>query len=837
MGFNWQTEDNSDERWQNENTAEAFPSYGRFLLLGLACLLVAVACYGLWHSLSQRAAEQEKQAIADVEASYHLLALASTTRDLELLRLVLESNDPAWSYEQQAQLLTGQLLERPFTGWVHLPSQDVTSTHIAPTLQQGQVIITQTYQVRGGALPALHLRQTVNFQRGPERWLYTSPTAEQWGAEQTSGGRLLTISYPVRDAAWAALLHPFAEEAIGRYCTLLGPTCPADLQIHLRLSTAPASVPLLFSPNQATFTQLRLGAAAPSLPTLTLPTLSLIGQPTDAASQQALFGQYTAQLLAAINQQWVIGRRMGQVPLDRVLLAEQLRQLGLPSPLRPFPPLQPPFYETLMAYETLWPLVTLPNEELDTPRAAQLVAFLAPLSPFSPLEMQQALGHGSFNKWLETVTGQALWQLERAWAEHVYAQTAAPPPLAAQNYPRQVVSLLCTQSNRDVQYVTLSHWDAPQWSASSTLGNDALYSFAHIPLPADDGFVLQQSPLEPTNNNWFTLLVYGNGNNFHLFDASTWRTPLTYTGVSTPDGRQLVMVAPDPELGFDEFHLLTPEQCTADACALTPSRGLPIWSPTAEYTLLTSFQGLHMGDATGQRLARLERGTFPFWLDAQTYGYLQPLRPTNQRGTLRSEAVITLGRITAAGLDDHPTTLSAADILAAVPPTTLPSALRYRTAQPLLEAVTAHPTNGRLYLLLRLNGQPETYALEYTPATRIARLLFSTTAVPGRFTFSPHGRWLTLTAFEQPALENSTATHQTAHIYAYDLTNPRTYHYHLSLPLGMEPSPWQPDWSADEEWLLLTDEQSAHLIAPLQTYHQRLFHPYLTCGQAAWLNE
>ena len=70
------------------------------------------------------------------------------------------------------------------------------------------------------------------------------------------------------------------------------------------------------------------------------------------------------------------------------------------------------------------------------------------------------------------------------------------------------------------------------------------------------------------------------------------------------------------------------------------------------------------------RLARLERGTFPFWLDAQTYGYLQPLRPTNQRGILQSESVIALGRITPEEQDAHPPTHSAAEILAAVPPTT-----------------------------------------------------------------------------------------------------------------------------------------------------------------------
>ena len=821
MGLDWHTEEEETVWPKREGRRPLWlpprPWGGG---LGLVFLLLAAVGLGRWWE--NYTAAQEQQATAAVEASYHLLARATTQRDIELLRLVLSGRDSGWSYEQQSHLLSGQLLQRPFSGWVPLPSQEQVAVSLSGNWQAAEVSLTQSYHLSYETSPAIALRQQVFFERSSDgRWLYAPPPADFWGDPQTLASPSLTTTYPARDEALVRDLHGVVEEAFGRYCAELGRLCPPNAHIDLHLTSNPASLPQLFNGRRA---------SAPSF-RVELPTPSLIGQPVDEASQRALYGQYAAYLIVAANREWVIGRRMFADPLDMVLMDAQLSQLGLPPQLPPAEPLIPAFYDELLAYEAVWSVVSLPNEEQMSHRARQLLDFLAPLTAaHTPLDLQRLLTQPSFTAWLEQSTGLALWQIERAWERHVYEQTAVSARPTAPNYPNQVVGLLCTQSNQAVQYVTISHWDAPQWSASNTLGSAARYQFSHLALPADDGFVWQQMPLDPAENSWYSLLVYDDGQGFHLFDASNWRTPLAYTGWAHPSGRPLVMTSPDPELGFTQYHLLDPANCTAEGCPLTPSRGLPVWSPTGEYTLLTSFQGLHLGDGLGQRLARLESGTLPFWLVDDWYGYLRPLRLINEGGVMLSETAVVLARLDGQGAGREEV-LTAADILAAVPPLSLPERLRYRTAQPLLDTLVVHPPTGTLYLRLHLHNQPETYIIAYQPATRRGELLFSTTAAPGRLAISPSGRWLTLTAFAP------TSEGHRAHLYALDLAEGHTYRYTAELGREADTANWQADWSADEQWLIFTDEQSAHLVAPRQNYHQRLFHDYLTCGQAAWLNQ
>ena len=832
MGLEWRTDEEKDTVWQAGKEPPRLgrerPWWGMVMLV----LVVATAVWlGRW--AGQSMAEQERQAQAEVVASYELLGRASQQRDVELLRLLLSGRDLGWSYEQQSQLLKGQLLARPFTGWHHLPSQEHITVTLSQNLQEAHLTIDQTYAVAYHTAwpgveyplwPAIQLRQQVYFERGASRWLYAPPPPEWAGETQQIDGRWLTTSYPAEEAAYAYGLHGVVEEVLGRYCAELGRLCPAPEPIHLILSHDPATLPTLLDSRHA-----RWEAKDERGWVVRLPSFSLVGQPVDETAALLLYQQYTMPLLTAANKAWVVGGRRNAEPLDAILRQAQWAEWGWPPQLTISPTLNPVYWPDLLDYQVVWQGVG--DEAELTGRAQQLGLFLQELTAVhDPITWQRQLSQPTFGAWLEQSTGLAWWQIERAWERHIDTQSA-PPPVGVR-LPSQVVSLLCVQSNQAVQYVTISRWgeEAPHWAASHTLGSAARYQFGHWALPGDDGFVLQQLPLDPADNHWYTLVVYEDGGAFQVFDGNTSRTPLTYTGLAHPSGRPLVMSSPDPELGFAQYHLLVPEECTAEDCPLTASRGLPTWSPTGEQSLLASFQGLHVGDGVGQRLVRLEPGTHPFWLGPVWYGYLRPMRLIYEEGQMVTETAVVLGRLNGT-LTGKEEVLTAAQILGSVPPHTLPEGLRYRTGRPLIDHVVAHPQGDELVVAIHLHNQPERYIIRYQPAYKQGRLLFRTTAEMSQLVFSPRGEWLMATM-----LPNA---HEglLGQVVVYDWQAERAYEYGVEVSASTSFGRWLPDWSADEEWLVLTDAQSAHLISPRQHSHQRLFHDYLTCGQAAWVNE
>lgn len=826
MGFNWQTDEETESDWLDQPSEPERPLASRpsrRVLLFLAACLLGLMGYTAQQALERRAAAREAQITADVLSSYKLLNQAVDEGDLEILRSVLSGSNTQWSQEQQTMLLNQQLFERPFPGWTHLP-RDRSSLQVDPTFTEVQLTITQTYQISNNlTIHQAQLAQTIVFRPGEFSWLYTHPKDEFWGAEQRLMGEHITVIYPARDDDYVTELASYLDQLVGRYCLMLR-RCGRSPKITITLSPEADSIPLLFNPTQADVGPVQL---------LELPTPSLIGRPLDKSSAQALYGTYGVFVVSALNQRFVVRDRLGQEPFDRLLLDQQLAQLNLPQQyLTTAAPEEPLFLANLRDYHDLWLVSNLPADSPLIGRAKQLIDFLDQIDPQTgPLERQQQLQEQSFEEWLIITTDSALSDVERAWLKYVHEQSTLdrlPPPDA---YTEQVIGLLCTHTDNTATYVTLNHIDNPQWSSGSSLGNVLDYQFHHRALPDDSGFMIEQRP-RTRDGQWYTLLVRDNGELFHTFDNNTLRTPVEYTGIFAPDNNRLLMSAPNPEFGFTEFHILDLNQCSTDNCPLTLSDGLPIWSPTGEHTLLITFQGLHLGTPDGQRVQRLGRGENPFWVDEDTFGYLRSLGFENRNGVLLSKNGLVLGDV---GQEEEKQTITAASfepIIAAVseePADELVFSIEY---------VTANQTNGRLYIVGSTLERDYFYLLEHNLASGRSRLLLTLNQLPGRLTFSPDGRWLALTAFPREvgnALETNYG-HEEAQLYLLNLRTNKKLTYTFQRSMIASRGNWLPDWSADGQWLIMNDEVSLHIIAPAEGYQQRIFHTFATCQDAAWLN-
>lgn len=826
MGFEWQTEEDTDHLWDDDlSPAEPNPNTpftSRRLTFLLAAVILITLGYVTQRTLQQRADAREAQIISDVLAAYGLLEQAIEDGDLEVLRSVLSGNNAQWSQAQQTHLLNNQLLERPFTGWQHLIG-DHAQISVNPRLSEVTATITQTYRIDNNLpIKQATIVQTAFFRLGEQGWLYTNPIDTYWGSEQQLLGEQITLVYPAIDDDYAQELAQFLDPLINRYCQQLS-RCPNSLNITLNLNANPSTIPALFDHQQ-----LDLGA----LQLIDLPTISLIGRPADAQSAQALYGIYGAAVLTALNRQYVIQERLGQKPFDLLLLDQQLAQLNLPQQYQPdTAALDPLWLAELLNYRPLWSFGTISTNGESLGRVHQLLTFLHTLNPdTNPLELQYALQLTTFDEWVETAVGHPLPAVGRAWLRHVHEQNALdirPPSL--DGYPDQLIGMLCVDQNETLTYVNLSRFGQadPRWSAGIGLDSVTDYQFTHQPLPTDNGFIIEQLP-RTREGNWFTLLVQDDGSLFHTFDAETQRTPLAYTGRTTPDNQRLLMSAPNPEFGFTEFHLLDLNQCANDDCPLTLADGFPIWSPDGQHTLIVSFQGLHLGTADGLRQTRIGRGSNPFWVDSETFGYLRSLTYENQNGVLVARTGIVLGNIND---PDNKETINDSTLATYTDP-------NGEAATFILEYATANPETGHLYIVGTTLDRDEYYLLEHRPNTGRTHLLMTIPELPGRLIFSPDGRWLTLTAFtNQPtnAVETNFGREE-AYLYLLNLRTTEQQRYTFLRTTAHSRSTWLPDWSADNQWLLMNDEISIHLINPHLGYQQRLFHTYTTCQDAAWFN-
>lgn len=818
MGFSWQT-DEDGETWWAEPDPPHTPNTPRQprpwkIILLLSLLLITTIALIAHQRLQTLAREREADIRADVLASYTLLNQAIKTHDPEVLLSVLSGSDRHWSQQQQTHLADGWLLTRPFLGWQHQPL-DHTQIRVATPLNEAYVTITQTYHIASLADP-VRLRHTATFRRGRDRWLYTYPKPNTWGNTQQLGGPYLNIHYPQIDAPYITELNVHLNEAIDRYCAQLNGRCQNLPPLHLHLTTDAATLPALFQPYRAKSRPMDTHR------TFDLPTPTLVGHPTDTPSRAALYDQYAIYVLAVVNRQLLIGQRVGQAALDRVLFNEQLLQMGFPPYLPPTDPDQPVAMRRIAQYQSDWAILRHPLSPDVLTRAQELIDFLRDFTPdFSPIAMQAQLNAPDFATWLTAVTNQPLSDIDRYWRiyAHERARTDRPPPF--EQAPSQLVGQLCTTADGLTRYTSFRWGSHREWRQGTLLGEAEAFKTHHHPLPNDAGFVLTQEPTTAVGD-WYTTLAKYDGSLLYTFNANNWGDILRYTGLASPDGQRLVMRSPHPEFGFEEFYTLDLTTCTNEECPLTPIDGLPFWSPAQTKTALATFEGLAIGNGDGQRIDELGRGRVPFWVNETMLGYLRPLKLNHAGGVLSSETgLVLLNTIT-----NHEHIYTLADLLG-----------RAYTPNTQLEYATKRPHTDHLILLTSQeppynNGGYQLFSFDLSEGR--ATPLFDLIAQPALLSFDPHGRWLTLTAFSP---QTNDGQEQMAQLILYNLNTHATPDTRTFwLPASQSPSTWQTDWDKNGNWLVVNDAISLTLINPTAVYHQRLFHRYQSCTDAVWLD-
>ena len=251
-------------------------------------------------------------------------------------------------------------------------------------------------------------------------------------------------------------------------------------------------------------------------------------------------------------------------------------------------------------------------------------------------------------------------------------------------------------------------------------------------------------------------------------------------------------------------------------CEMRALLGVPIWSIDGQHTLLErNIPGndvdslIFTGDAFGESVTLLGEGRFPFWLDEQRIGYV------SQDNIVLST---TLSTINAQPL------VNLSDLLPLVPDSATTPAGHY---------VISYAGFSRQYNTLLLNVTDIAgvhYIVEYPLATGVPELHFSWQTGPGLGTYeaalSPNGRWLTIVGF-------SDEQHQWT-LHYFDLETGVTHVY----PLGVRPPQVPPhllvDWSADGNWMVVSQGGYLRFIAPESEYERWLILDRMACDQAVW---
>lgn len=388
-----------------------------------------------------------------------------------------------------------------------------------------------------------------------------------------------------------------------------------------------------------------------------------------------------------------------------------------------------------------------------------------------------------------------------------FSPAAAPVPLPAED-----IQALCYTNYRGVSELYRYNLAEQQWTEELSMAG---YYSALSPLPGRTGVMVRQEPVFYGETQPRTILWRD------ATEAAVFRN--LYFGAADPTGQRLLMYNRDGDWSLVEdsmFHygltLFDLAECEAAAdCSGEELTGYLVWSPDGQHTIIRQEeQTLWLGDGDGRPIRRIGSGVNPFWLDEQTYGFVNVSRTAVLTATLDAPR-----RVRLVTLPDLVTTLSA-----------------YLTEYGLaIGEVAVSPADFNL-LFVTVNSQPP----ELVPTTRQSSYVFSFNQQTGeiiprisreggpRFSppsFSPDGRWLTLSAFDEGDTArylylHNIAANQTTIIPAYSRYVFPVYH-----------------WSAGSDWLVLVNDGLLYLVAPDYNYHAVILPESPGCDFAAWVKK
>ena len=814
MHFDWHTEEGGAP--QRSPPDESRPASGRLVAtVLLAALLLALASYGIWRQVESGVAAAEKSARESVRAAHDLAERAAAEGDEELLVSLLSGRDPAWAAAQKkgrGSELLFSYRAKPF-GLRPTGEGSVKNVEFDPELLEATVSAEQSYVVTHttGLTERIVLRQTHLYRQGAGRWLLSPPAEGFWGERRTTYGKRLTLAFPERDEGIARRLARDIDEKLGEMCATMSElNCPTGFVMTVDLSVDPAS-------------SLAVEQIPSASTELALPTPTLVGLPVDEQAYQALLRGYAARVAAAGITALVEYDCCRRVLFFQAALDWQLYRLGLRGR-----PLTLPRYLAAIDnlagpgwFQMLWYRESLPERPLAERALAQgaveLLLEEGPV-PTSAASLQRTLLDAAIpGDWLQLVSGyRSLSTFYQALQNHLMVQAnerqSFPPP------PTQDLLLSCYADG--AAHLYRFHPDTGQLAKETAeregryrldlMGNTASVS---SPRP-DEPIVLIQSREEP-------LMLR------HPERKYVFRPDIFSQVYSTLDakGRFIAMqiMAYGPQSAFVPT---IGERCGEECLERQQSGAYAVHSPNGHGKLWQQDGRVWRGESDYGR--PVGPGSFPFWLDKATYGYLS-----------RERVVI------ARAADDAPHLLLTVEELLDVVRAPQEVADRGR-----LTAIQADPAGsgalvffltlgpGKNYLLLLQQPENGPAWFERRPHPSDLAILFDTKAsidTPPESSFSPDGTWfVATTGFSGDGPPGRVL---------FDLREPRSPGNQTRM-ITFAPGRYHVnyDWSAGDAWLAWPRQNYVELLAPANGAARYFVSgptdgpPWQWCESVAWIN-
>ncbi len=862
--FNWQTEEdaNWDELLPADSDQKPPRKQRRWLYIVVILVLLIGVGYAIWQQVQQRVDENTTAMRADIVSSYKLLQHAANEQDHELFISLLSGRDSNWTEAQNDLFHAGLLIDRsplnlPAEPLPELALDDEENLQIefSSDLLSAEVTTKQPYSVNVGnnVDQTVILLQTSIYRLGRERWLYSPPEPEFWGEEITHSGSFLTLTTPERDSELAGRLRVSLEQKLQEMCqTLDTALCPDGLRVVVNFSTDPAvltdtAVPLPVTTSENTLS-------------VRLPTPTLVGAPVDDAGYQALFRAYGTQLVTAVLTNLLNYPCCENAPLHRALIDYQLSELAL----KVWPVTESDYQNLLterIRIENLLPLVRGNDWAESTWETAWpayvLVDFLRSAYPETSAASMQKYLQNSANlfSWLELVEGgqqtaradlvsdinRELWL--RAYLNQLQINGAPPLPL-----PGQALHLLCTTGDpTDGSQTTTLHTYQPERESWDSSFQSSGFIFLS-PLPDDNAVILQE--IRSDEESLHTILWKNGAGTTMLPNLEQYSVSF---GQTDPGGDLLTTFTFNANNDSADIVAFRLDACGENGCESQILPSIPIWSPDGtlslfsedpnkQLSLLQMDHRIVLFDPSQRdynyELYRSERedlfqpepiisvkdllpvgqGFAPFWLNENSYGYLQPYANGSSSRLIVANSSNSSETIV----------LQSDDLLAALPQDVTAETLFIRYVLP-------HPTDPqRLFIVAFHRPTSKAHVFSFNLATEeILWHLQAGYEVNHALSVSPDGRFLALLGNDAQRVLNPDNQSDVLQIYAVEQNR--------SLPFPTIAPGFAPistiDWSADGNWAaLLMDNDILALYAPEYDYLQIIPLNFGDCSSPAWIN-